>query len=471
MSLPRLPNQTRTSCVTAGALAAVLLMSNPALADPMYDRGREHWLHARYPPAVDTLLTYRNAVNAKKPGVDYMLGTSGCRVPPKRQWGGNVLKFILYRYQLTSRSRQIIESELNLCRAASAMPALGTEGVQVAVVGLAGATSRGKAGYWVNDREPVAAFPARSLGALDEAAIARRLVPVGEPDRIKAELAAVAPSGARIVVLGRYAFVTTAGQSDAQLAGIRSKLDRYLGFLQSEYGLRLPDNYLTLYLVGQQRRLTDLARRLHQLEVSPATIGYTFQDDQSAVAVIPGTTIGTLYHELFHMVVRTSFGDIPQWLDEGLASLYEVSRFEGSRVVGLPNWRGPVLRGLWQDRPPLTDVLGAAWFANDVPEPGPESMEPEPMPSRELTNRIAGQFATARYFMLYLQQSGKLADVYRAVQKLQPGDNDDPAAAVREAVIAQVGPLDAVQANFDDWFVRTEGSRPPEPLDRPITKD
>jgi hypothetical protein len=468
----RLPPRSRTQARLL--VAALLLGAAPtaaSAADSLFDRGKSHWLARRYPPARDTLLTYRREVNAKKPHLDYMLGTSGCRIAEQRRWGGNVLDFILYRYQLTPRSRRIIERERSLCRLPAAMPLLSAEEVQLAVGALAGATSQGKMGYVVNASEPVAAFSAHSIGPADEAALRRRLVPIGSVDRMQSELSAVAPAGSRISIRGRYAFVTSAGQTDAELAVIQADLDRYLAFLETEYDLRLPENYLTLYLVRRQEDLTALARELHRLQVSPATIGYTFQDDQSAVAIIPGTQIGTLLHELFHLVVRTSFGDIPQWLDEGLASLYEVAAFEEARVVGLPNWRGPVLEELWTRRPPLQDVIGAAWFASDTPgQQDGEVSESLLRDQGEVSRTLAAQFATARYFMVYLQKLGKLRDVYREVQRLEPGDSDDPRRAVLDAVSRQLGPLDEVQRSFDEWFQRTKGRDGFSPSGRVVEK-
>ena len=472
MSRPKLPRRSRTQAKLL--VAALVLGAAPtaaSAADSLFDRGKSHWLARRYPPARESLLSYRREVNAKKPHLDYMLGTSGCRIAAQRRWGGNVLDFVLYRYQLTPRSRRIIERERGLCRSPAAMPLVSAAEVQMAVGALAGATSQGKMGYVVNASKPVAAFSAHFIGPVDDGALRKRLVPVGSVERIEAELRAVAPADSRISIRGRYAFVTSAGQTDAELADIQAVLDHYLAFLETEYDLRLPQNYLTLYLVRSQEDLTALARQLHQLRVSPATIGYTFQDDQSAVAIIPGTQIGTLLHELFHLVVRTSFGDIPQWLDEGIASLYEVAAFDQARVVGLPNWRGPVLEELWSQRPPLADVIGAAWFATDTPGmedagiPGPLLQD-----EAQVSRTLAAQFATARYFMVYLQTRGKLRDVYREVQRLEPGDSDDPRRAVIDAVSRQLGPLDQVQRGFDEWFLRTKGRDGVSPTGRIIEK-
>ena len=88
-----------------------------------------------------------------------------------------------------------------------------------------------------------------------------------------------------------------------------------------------------------------------------SSIGYSFQPNMSRVAVIPSTTIGTLAHELFHLMVRNDFGDIPPWMDEGMAALYEVSRIRGTMIAGIPNWRGTVLERFWDIRPSVEDLV------------------------------------------------------------------------------------------------------------------
>lgn len=105
---------------------------------------------------------------------------------------------------------------------------------------------------------------------------------------------------------------------------------------------------------------------LHGLEVAFGTIGYSFKNDLSVSAVVRGPYAGTLKHELTHLLVRTNFGDIPPWLDEGLAALYEVSRLEGDYLRGLPNWRAEVLKRYWDGEPQVTELLGMNWKQFDV---------------------------------------------------------------------------------------------------------
>jgi hypothetical protein len=424
--------------------------------DPRLKLGRSQWLAEQYPQARTTLYDYRYSRNGKTPEVDYMLGTASCRVSGQRNWGTNLLEHVLYRYPLPPKSRQTVTAEWQRCRSGVAMPKLTGSSLQVGINAIAGASGRGKAGYYLNTETPNHAFHAVSVEPVDEAILQQRLVKIGDREAILAALRPVAPPGANIHVRGRYALVTTGGHSGRQIRTIQRRLDRYLNFLQSEFALELPEHYLALYLVQNNEELRLQAKRLHNLDVSRNTIGYAYQGDQSTIAIVPGMKFGTLFHELFHLVVRTSFGDIPQWLDEGVASLYEVSAFDGPRLIGLPNWRGPVLERLWQKRPPIEDLIRADWFTGDAPTTVADQAK-DKLRAKSAADEMAARFAAQRYLMLFLQERGQLDDVFQAVYKLEPGTSDDPRGATVAAVASRLGPTSALQAAFDQWFMRTRG--------------
>ena len=182
-------------------------------------------------------------------------------------------------------------------------------------------------------------------------------------------------------------------------------LERYLEFFASEYGMQRPANLVTVYFTESVGELESLARKLHGIELAPGTIGYSFPLDQSMAGWANGTAYGTFVHELFHMMVRYNFGDIPPWLDEGMAALYEVSRFEGTRAAGVDNWRGEILRDSWAARPSLRALaqMNRSEFDVQVPTKGLMAGTAQ-----------AVNHATARYFMQYLQSRGSLNAVYRA---------------------------------------------------------
>lgn len=441
----------RRASVILLALLASSVGAQTAPNDRRFVEGKRAWLGRQYPKSTSLLFDFRSRQQLRSAQLDYMIGTGGCRTPGRRSWGMSYLAWALYRYSLSPASRALVLRERELCRSGATLPVLTSTVATAALQTTAGSWAQGKMYYLRDADEPVATYSARTLGTLDPAAVAKRLVQIGDAAGIAAALAPVAPAGARIHVVSRYAFVTKAGQSDDQMAAIAARLDAYLAFLDRTYGIRLPPYYLALYLVPDQADLRAVARDLHKLDVSPATIGYTFRDDQSAVALIPGTAIGTLFHELFHLVVRSTFGDIPQWLDEGIAALYEVSEINGGNVQGVRNWRGPVLLDLWSRRPPLRDVIAADWYVSDTPSEQFNSAGAPPS-----SKEVAAQFAVARYFALYLQDKGKLGAVFARVKALEPDESVTPAAAALGAVTAEMGPLDALQTDFDRWFLETE---------------
>lgn len=433
------------------ALALALAASAAAAPSANYVTGKQKWLAARYAEASPPLKTHRREPYGRTADVDYMLGTSGCRIPGQREWGARVLNYALYSYALTEASRRRVMAERDRCRGTTQLAALGGEArtglEELVAVGVAGASARGKMFSWGD--ESISAYPARRIRELTRAELDSRLTPIGEAARVQAGLTKLAPSGAKVRAIGRYAFVTTAGQTDAELNTLRRQLDAFIGFLEREYGMPAPSSYLTLYLVDDIADVRSVASAVHGLDVSESTLGYSFQDDLSATAVVRGTQSGTLRHELFHLLVRASFGDVPQWLDEGMAGLYEVSAPRGDRYDGLPNWRGRVLSQGWEDRPRLEAVIASPWFAFDAVSDEEYGRE---LPSRE----AAVHLATARYFALYLQDRGALTRVFKAFQARDPGAADDPGREAVRLVEREVGSLASLEAGFGAWFATVE---------------
>jgi len=105
---------------------------------------------------------------------------------------------------------------------------------------------------------------------------------------------------------------------------------------------------------------------------------------------------GTLVHELVHAMIAPDFPDVPDWFNEGLASLYEQSTFTGDTIKGLPNWRLPALqKAIRADTlRPLAELIEDDNFRDD---------------------KLEGiNYAQARYLMQYLQDHQKLTQFYMA---------------------------------------------------------
>lgn len=115
------------------------------------------------------------------------------------------------------------------------------------------------------------------------------------------------------------------------------------------------------------------------------------------------TGTGTLVHELTHALVDFDFPRIPLWLNEGLGSLHEQSRFiankhdETLRIEGLVNWRLPILLTAINEGRlgPIDELVQSGRFRG----------------TDEALN-----YAYARYFCMFLQQHGNLTQLYTTLR-------------------------------------------------------
>jgi hypothetical protein len=115
--------------------------------------------------------------------------------------------------------------------------------------------------------------------------------------------------------------------------------------------------------------------------------------------VAPG--IGTLTHELVHPIVESDFPGAPDWIDEGIASLYEAFTFpKAGEIRGRKNFRHPnLLAALRSDPEQSRPNLPALFAKSDDVFRGPD----------ESLN-----YATARYFCQWMDSQRRLWPFYRA---------------------------------------------------------
>ncbi len=163
--------------------------------------------------------------------------------------------------------------------------------------------------------------------------------------------------------------------------------------LAAVYCRRRPDAPLVVYLCSNERVYLDLARRLFNDE-GVSVFGY-FKPRERVLVLNIATGGGTLVHELTHALLAFDFPEVPDWFNEGLASLHEQCRIgaEGQRIVGLINWRLPVLQAALRQGslPSLEHLTSAGVFRQ-----GDEAL----------------RYAQARYLCLWMDQQGKLATFY-----------------------------------------------------------
>lgn len=132
---------------------------------------------------------------------------------------------------------------------------------------------------------------------------------------------------------------------------------------------------------------------------------------------------GTLVHEIVHPYVEADFPDAPAWLNEGLGSLFEQSAERNGHIVGLTNWRLAGLqkaigRGTVPSFDTLTHLSDTEFYGDDS----------------------GVNYAAARYLMYYLQERGKLRDLYRDFRAFAA---DDPSGyTTLRGTLASLGESD-----------------------------
>jgi hypothetical protein len=155
--------------------------------------------------------------------------------------------------------------------------------------------------------------------------------------------------------------------------------------------------------------------------------GY-YKPDKRTMVMNIDTGGGTLVHELTHALIVYDFPNVPDWFNEGLASLHEQCSIAGDEVIGLENWRLPALQkaiaaGTLR---PLRDLI----TKDDFRDKRLESLN----------------YAQARYFVMYMQHKGLLKDFYVYLRDHYDKDPDTAAPAGVEKLFK--AKLEKVQKDY-----------------------
>ena len=437
-------------------------------ADEKLGELRVIFSNRRYAEVLTRLYNYREQPYGKTAEVDYMIASCLCRT-------GSVDKaktrfdWILKRYRLAGTQRKVVEDGLRQCSGAGqSAPGSFREPTMTSRATEREVGVRGKGGTITaaNPSDSIANIAGTIVPVTSESAeLIRDIAPEEFESRLfdrsqKADaiqsVKKLAGPTFKVESIGPFIVADNRQLRSEQALTVAQVLERYASFYETQFGLSRPDKFITIYLVASAWEMQKLASRLHGIRVSESSIGYSFPFDLSMVGIVSGTEAGTLAHELFHLMVRSDFGDIPPWLEEGMASLYEVSQERGNYIAGISNWRGRILAEFWAERPSVEQLVKMDWRSFDGTE------------GERDFRRQAINHAAARYFMLYLQEKGKLVDVYKSFRAHNVDDVKADAAGEDARLLASVmhKSLSAVDQDFDKWFSSMRANeatlRPPQ---------
>lgn len=155
-----------------------------------------------------------------------------------------------------------------------------------------------------------------------------------------------------------------------------------------------PSAPITILAASSQESYRDCNRRLENH--SREEYAGVYSREARRIVLNLSTGEGTLAHELTHALAHADFAELPEWFDEGLASLHEESEFssDGLELIGRDNWRRKFLtEAIEADRLPPVERLLLEDFGR--------SSQPQV------------EYAQARFLCLFLQERGLLSHFYR----------------------------------------------------------
>jgi len=202
-------------------------------------------------------------------------------------------------------------------------------------------------------------------------------------------------------VIVRPPFVVAGDMSETKLSDWhRQTIAPAALAMANSYFRASPTEPITILLFSGEASYNRYAHRLFG-ESDISIYGY-FKPQQHTLVMNIGTGGGTLVHELTHALINFDFPQVPDWFNEGLASLHEQCRFRedarGLWIEGVENWRLPGLQSAICKQ--KLRSLAALISENDF------------RGALEGTN-----YAHARYFCLYMQRQGVLENFYREFRK------------------------------------------------------
>lgn len=199
-----------------------------------------------------------------------------------------------------------------------------------------------------------------------------------------------------------YPFIVTGDLDSAELLKWKGRINRSQRALKRLFFKDDPSQVITVWLFKSLESYNQHNQKFWGM--SPNTpYGYFIPASKRMVMNISSGG-GTLTHELVHPYISQNIPKSPLWFHEGLATLYEQSRYSGGNIYGMNNWRLYALQQRIRSKtlPSLTSMMRSGQDFYGM--------------NREI------YYAQARYLMFYLQSRNLLVKYYDAYKDTAASD-------------------------------------------------
>ena len=406
----------------------------------------------QYDKVFDSATRLRKEVYGKNAVVDYFIAKCLC-LDGYKEKSTFCFNCIIKNFKLSGSKKDFIQQEITTCSATpgpqETLPASGNPDFSyINNVSLPEASVGGKMGKVYDCFSKNQTINLNSMVSQEE--LESRLFEINQKKMAVQKINGLLDNRYKIDTGGRYVFVTLKKFPLDSVSIATQSLERAYHFFVNYYGLRAPDKLLTVYILPNQPALRQTAKMVHGIELPDPNIGYSNLSDLSLLGLGEAKQLGTLYHELFHLIIRTDLGDIPAFLDEGLASLYSVSRWTNDKLLG-------------DDHPWRLYDLKEARYASDrfLQIPSLESLvnyswdEFDGQGTKNVC-QVAVNYSLSNFLMIYLQEKNLLQQMVTAF-KNRPFVPEDPAKAKTNLQVFEEVVQDSIQnfgIKFDKWFTR-----------------
>ncbi|HCX20632.1 MAG: hypothetical protein CMB80_18735 [Flammeovirgaceae bacterium] len=212
------------------------------------------------------------------------------------------------------------------------------------------------------------------------------------------------------------------------------ELNELISFLKNQYQISNPNYYIPIYLYETDLTNTGyqgFSRFTKKIHGRPAggRITYFNPLDFSVVSWM-AVNNGPLYHQIVHAMLLQDYPQIPVWLSEGFASMFEET---GHQFVPMDNYRLLYLQQATKYRKMLSlkDLIASS---KDDYESGAPSML---------------YAATSRYFTMFLREKGWLESIYSELKKTNSNDTE----FLKHVLVQKTGyGLSALDIQFKGWL-------------------
>ncbi len=424
-------------------IIAILCLLSPCIlyADTKFEQIERMWKAGKYEDVIPRLIDYSE--NVEHLGirllVDYMLGTSMCRVPGYQTDGEELLALIPYIYRHISRYNYdlILEEKCNCKINSHKVARLSYEPPGVA----------GKGGREMISSTALALSEKKFIDRIKE--YNSRLYEIKKelPLDIEIRMKELAGSDYNVVVHGH--FIVVGNHRKPELFQTGKMLEETLSLFLKQFKMDAPKYFTTVYLITTAEKMVRFARENHEIDIPPTMWGYTFAYDASIVIRASGG-MGTVGHEIFHTLLNHNFPMSPPWLNEGFSALFEEFRGEDGRMVGTyrnNHWRIKYLYKVPEKRPSIAALIAMDWRKFDAP-------------GTWQAKEMHINHTTAKFFAMYLQnRQERLEEVFHAFRNKDFRKGSGGIVSKYKNVLEEVlgnTPIEQIEKDFQRWLTSVE---------------